>query len=62
MTAEKYQVLKRQRPWRGAYYYQKSEVLYQLTYVFCKRFLPAHGDRTVDQMIQGCKKWQAEHY
>ena len=55
MTAEKYQVLKRQRPWRSAYYYQKSEVLYQLTYVFCKRFLPAHGDRTVDQMIQAAR-------
>ena len=44
------QVLKRQAPWRNTYFYQKSEVLYHLTYVFCKRYLPAHGDRTVDQM------------
>ena len=57
MTApeKKYQILKRQMPWRDAFYYQKSEVLYQLTYVFCQRFLPAHGDRTVDQMIQAAR-------
>ena len=52
---KKYQILKRQKPWREAYYYQKSEVLYQLTYAFCKRFLPAHGDRTVDQMVQAAR-------
>lgn len=51
----KYQVLKRQMPWREAYYYQKSEVLYQLTYTFCQRFLPSHGDRTVDQMVQAAR-------
>ena len=32
--------------------YRKSEVIYQGTVVFCRRFLPAHGDRTVDQMTQ----------
>jgi len=52
---KKYQILKRQKPWREAYYYQKTEVLYQLTYVFCQRFLPAHGDRTVDQMVQAAR-------
>ena len=51
----KYQILKRQRPWREYYYYQKAEVLYHLTFVFCKRFLPAHGDRTVDQMVQAAR-------
>ena len=57
MTASEveYQVLKRQMPWREAYYYQKSEVLYQLTYTFCQRFLPSHGDRTVDQMVQAAR-------
>lgn len=50
-----YQVLKRQKPWRDAYYYQKSEVIYQMTYVFCQRFLPPHGDRTVDQMVQAAR-------
>lgn len=33
-----YQVLKRQKPWSEAFYYQKSEVLYQLTYAFCQRY------------------------
>lgn len=55
MIEKKYQILKRQKPWRDAYFYQKSDVLYQLTYCFCKRFLPAHGDRTVDQMIQAAR-------
>lgn len=54
-TPKKYQILKRQRPWRDAYFYQKSEVLYQLTFQFCQRFLPAHGDRTVDQMVQAAR-------
>lgn len=30
--------------------YRKSEVIYQGTVVFCRRFLPTYGDRTVDQM------------
>ena len=55
MLDKKYQILKRQKPWRDAFYYQKTEVLYHLTYVFCQRFLPAHGDRTVDQMIQAAR-------
>ena len=41
--------------WRDLRFYQKTEVLYQLTYVFCDRFLPKHGDRTVDQMIQAAR-------
>lgn len=49
------QILKRQKPWRDAYFYQKSEVIYQMTYVFCQRFLAAYGDRTVDQMIQAAR-------
>ena len=55
MGDEQFQILKRQKPWRDAFYYQKSEVLYQMTYVFCKRFLPEYGDRTVDQMIQAAR-------
>ena len=55
MIEKKFQVLKRQRPWRDAFFYQKSEVIYQMTYVFCERFLPKHGDRTVDQMIQAAR-------
>ncbi|MCC6487711.1 MAG: four helix bundle protein [Candidatus Hydrogenedentes bacterium] len=34
--------------------YQKSEVVYLLTYRFCQRFL-AKGDRTVDQMVQAAR-------
>ena len=26
-----------------------------MTYVFCERFLPHHGDRTVDQMVQAAR-------
>ena len=31
--------------------YQKANVIYQITYYFCHKFL-IRGDRTVDQMIQ----------
>ena len=41
--------------WQDLRFYQKSEVLYQMTYVFCKRFLPKYGDRTVDQMVQAAR-------
>ena len=41
--------------WQDLRFYQKSEVLYQLTFVFCERFLPKHGDRTVDQMVQAAR-------
>ena len=43
--------------------YKKSEVIFQGTVLFCRRFLPARGDRTVDQMIQAarsCKQNIAE--
>ncbi len=43
--------------------YRKSDVIYQGTVVFCRRFLPARGDRTVDQMTQAarsCKQNIAE--
>ena len=55
MVEKQFQVLKRQRPWRDAFFYQKTEVLYHLTYCFCQRFLPPYGDRTVDQMIQAAR-------
>src|SRR5690606_5913391 len=34
--------------------YQKAEVVYDLTYRFCGRFLKK-GDRTIDQMIQAAR-------
>ena len=36
-------------------FYQRSDVLYQLTQVFCQRFLPLYGDRTIDQMVQAAR-------
>lgn len=35
--------------------YRKSDVIYQGTVMFCRRFLPPHGDRTVDQMTQAAQ-------
>ena len=43
--------------------YKKSDVIYEGTVMFCRRFLPAYGDRTVDQMTQAarsCKQNIAE--
>lgn len=34
--------------------YQKSDVIYQMTFDFCSRFL-SRGDRTIDQMIQAAR-------
>ena len=34
--------------------YQKSDVIFQITYYFCNKFL-SKGDRTVDQMIQAAR-------
>jgi four helix bundle suffix protein len=34
--------------------YQKAEVIYDVTFRFCRRFL-SKGDRTIDQMIQAAR-------
>lgn len=34
--------------------YQKTDVIYQITYFFCNHFL-SKGDRTIDQMIQAAR-------
>ncbi len=36
-------------------FYKRSDILYQMTTVFCERFLPKYGDRTVDQMVQAAR-------
>lgn len=41
--------------WKNLWFYQKSQALYQMTYVFCHRFLPQYGDRTSDQMVQAAR-------
>ena len=48
-------VLLNEVQYQDLYFYQKSEVLYALTYHFAKRFLPSRGDRTVDQMVQAAR-------
>jgi len=43
--------------------YKKSDIVYEGTVMFCRRFLPPYGDRTVDQMVQAarsCKQNIAE--
>lgn len=40
--------------YEGLLAFQKAEIIYDLTYCFCARFL-AKGDRTVDQMIQAAR-------
>ncbi|MBQ4479604.1 MAG: four helix bundle suffix domain-containing protein [Victivallales bacterium] len=41
--------------WHKLNFYKRSEIVYQLTVAFCRRFLPHHGDRTVDQMVQAAR-------
>ena len=48
-------VLRKPTNWQNLNFYRRSEILYQLTVVFCCRFLPRCGDRTVDQMIQAAR-------
>lgn len=48
-------ILQNQLKWEDMHFYQKADVLYQMTVVFCKRFLPPYGDRTVDQMTQAAR-------
>src|SRR6202045_3921740 len=40
--------------YRDLYAYHKAEVVYDLTYRFCQRFL-SRGDRTIDQMVQAAR-------
>ena len=48
-------VLLNEVQYQDLFFYQKSEVLYALTFHFVKQFLPPHGDRTVDQMVQAAR-------
>lgn len=52
---KKKKVFKKAVVWKDLYFYRKSDVIYQLTVEFCKRFLPPYGDRTVDQMVQSAR-------
>lgn len=48
-------VLKPQVPWEELYFYQKSDVVYQMAFVFCDRFIHLYKDRTRDQVIQAAR-------
>jgi len=48
-------ILRKKTVYTELYFYRKSDVLVQLTKVFCERFLPKYGDRTVDQMVQAAR-------
>ena len=48
-------IMRRATIYTDLHFYQKSDVLLQLTKVFCERFLPKYGDRTVDQMVQAAR-------
>ncbi len=48
-------VLNQQINWETLYFYQKSDVIYQLSFVFCNRFIHLYKDRTRDQVIQAAR-------
>lgn len=48
-------IFKQVANYKKLYFYMKADTLVLLTDIFCKRFLPSHGDRTVDQMNQAAR-------
>lgn len=48
-------VLKVQTQWENLFFYQKSDVIYQLAFSFCERFIHLYKDRTRDQVIQAAR-------
>lgn len=48
-------VLSKQINWKKLYFYQKSDVIFQLSYVFCDRYIHLYKDRTRDQVIQAAR-------
>lgn len=53
------EVLGKQFDWNALYFYKKSDVIYQLSFAFCDRFIHRYKDRTRDQIIQAahsCKQ------
>lgn len=55
MAEDDNKILRGQAVWQNLWFYRKAVVLYQLTVSFTGRFLPKHGDRTVDQMVQAAR-------
>lgn len=48
-------VLGKQVNWEDLYFYQKSDIIYQLSFAFCDRFIHLYKDRTRDQIIQAAR-------
>jgi len=48
-------VLKVQTQWENLFFYQKSDVVYHMAYVFCDRYIHLFKDRTRDQVIQAAR-------
>lgn len=48
-------IIRKYKDYKELFFYQKTDTIYQLTYIFCTRFLPKYGDRTVDQMVQAAR-------
>ena len=48
-------VLNKQTNWSTLFIYQKSEVIYHLSFSFCNRFIHLYKDRTRDQVIQAAR-------
>lgn len=48
-------VLNPQRNYRSLYFYKKSDVVYQLSFTFCDRYIHLYKDRTRDQIIQAAR-------
>lgn len=48
-------VLNKQENWENLYFYRKSDVIYQLSFTFCDRFIHLYKDRTRDQVIQAAR-------
>jgi four helix bundle suffix protein len=52
--AEEPRFLPKHGNYRELLTYQKAEVIYDITFRFCQRFL-TRGDRTIDQMVQAAR-------
>ena len=51
---KKHSIYRPQANWENLHFYQKTKTLYDITFVFSRRFLEK-GDRTVDQMVQAAR-------
>jgi len=55
MSDEKHTFLPQHGHYKNLRVYAVTQALYDLTYYFNQRYMPSHGDRTVDQMIQSAR-------